>query len=330
MILFSRAAALLLTLFASSGPAAELSVSDIVSAHRTAIDGIHSLDLQVKARSLPAGVDYDYHWTWSGERQRCQHRFLNRKPIRSSVAGIEYPVGTTDATNGPSGYRALLNYSHEDPVDLTEAVDHPASGQIDDRRSGHSLVVDVQSEIGLIIPGKAGEAVSLWELVENARSTELIKSPGDSDADGCYVLEIRVDGAEHSIWLSPQHNFMLKKHRVAATPESAAWSRSVVDFTPLGGGGFLATKLKTIIESKNPLEISTFVEILSANEPIPDEAFEVRFPKGLIVFDNTTGNRIIWGDGKPDKVFESKDAFSAWTKAARQAYFARNPLNRDD
>ena len=167
--------------------------------------------------------------------------------------------------------------------------------------------------------------MSLWEMVENAKSTEIVKSPGDSDADGCYVLEIRVDDAKHLIWLSPQHNFMLKKHRVAATPESVAWSRSVVDFTPLGKEGFLATNLKTIIESKNPIEISTHVDINSANEPIPDEAFEVRFPKGLIVFDNTTSNRIIWGDGKPDKVFESKDAFSAWATKARQAYFARNP-----
>lgn len=303
-----------------------ITVQELAAANREAILRIHSLVVAVEEKSNLPTVNQKYTWTWSGENARCQHHFLNRPPAKGEFSRREFPLGYTDACNGPNGYFALVDYDPAQSVDLQEVVDHPASGVIGVRRvpgTKGRVVVDQVCTLALAVPGADGCAMWLSEAVETAAGSHVTTRPDDEGSDGCFVLELerRDTAGRYRIWVSPAHNFMMKAIKSLSDNNALLWERTVNRFTRLEGENYLATALTT---RDGEIEIATTVNVISMNVPISNDAFDVVFPRGLIVFDETTGKTVIWGDGGPQLAFATKEEFQNWDRSRKEKYAAAN------
>lgn len=312
----------------SSG--APSTVAELADANRSAVEGIHSLILEVESKSQPAAIDRKYRFTWSGDRKRCQLQDFTRQPIKPQFSHREFRMGFTDAYSGPDGVRILMNYDPLEAVDLTVEIDHPAQGRISDVEPGigtKNVVLQQEADFVLGVPDARGIAIPLWDFVAAANSCRVAMQPGDEGSEGCFVLEALVEKAEYKIQLSPDHNFMIKAiHcRNGGKNGGETWSNEVKQFTALGNGNYLGTSIESSLDEK--LRISTTVKVISANSAIPEEDFRVVFPPGLRVNDQTKGKFYIWGEGEPRLTFRTLQEYRDWHTIHKLAWSAANSIS---
>lgn len=305
----------------SSGAA--YTVAELADANRSAVEGIHAMILEVETKSQPPAIDRKYRFTWSGDRKRCQLQDFTRRPIKPLFSHREFRMGFTDASSGPDGVRALMNYDPLEAVDLTVEIDHPAQGRISNVEPGIStknIALQQEADLVLGVPDPRGIAIPLSDFVAAANSCRVAMQPDDEGSEGCFVLEALVGKAEYKIQLSPDHNFMIQAIHCRNGGEK--WSNEVRQFTALGDGNYLGTSIESSLGEESRL--STTVKVISANSPIPEEDFRVVFPPGLRVNDEAKGRFYIWGEGEPRLTFRTLQECRDWHTTQKQAWSAAN------
>ncbi len=309
----------------SSGAA--YTVPELADANRSAVEGIHSLILEVETKSQPAAIHRKYRFTWSGDRKRCQLQDLTRQPIKPQFSHREFQTGFTDAYSGPDGVRALMNYDPLKAVDLAVEIDHPAQGRISGVHPGigtKNIALQQEADLVFGVPDTKGIAIPLSDFVALASSCRVAMQPDDKGSEGCFVLDAVVGKAEYRILLSPDHNFMIKAIHCRNGGEK--WANEVKQFTALGDGNYLGTSLETNIEDSTGenLRIASTVKVISANRAIPDEDFRVVFPPGLRVNDEVKRRFYIWGESEPRLTFRTLQEYRDWHTREKQAWSAAN------
>lgn len=242
---------------------------------------------------------------------------MNEPETTGEMSGMTFRRGFRDACNGPDGYRLLKDFDPDNPYDLEKVVDHPAEGQIGPFfPAAQSVLANCRSEVGLTIEHQSRRTVPLWEVMREATSVRVKRSTEDADTQEHYEIQIETPDAEHEIQLDPQSGYLANYIRTKMKGQNGFFTKSVKSFQHLGDDLYFPSRIETLIldqpGDEDPIKLNSTVHVLSVNRELPKDAFEVRFPRGLVVYDRDERKICIWGDGSPSLRFNTKDDYTAW------------------
>lgn len=268
--------------------------------------------------------DYEYEFWLDGSRQRCKHKWTNKKPMKSPLSGKSYPLGISDNADDGKAYTALHNYGLDKLVDLNENRDIPAGGVIDQSKGGIGLVVDVLSELNLHVPESQAttNSVTVSDFVKDSEKIELSTNSSLSD-DEVMVTITKANGIFEATF-SKTHHYLLTSFVAKKTNNKVIWSRETTKFAKVSNDLSFPESLKsTVFGEDGDIISSTEVQILSLNAKLPETDLVVKFPKGLVVFNQGTGETMIWGDDGPEKTFRDRNEYTLWRQSMERQMISK-------
>jgi hypothetical protein len=298
-------------------------VERIIRANEAAIAAIQSLVVRVRyfqprpgaPPGSPLEVSEEYTYTMDGPRARLaiDAKFTPRRP---DAPPGENP-GYSDTVVDDEGSRAIHGYNPADPPALGEFSSSRAVGFLGRPRSGQQRAFSPDPRVHLlmrILPSK--DSASLAELAATATATRLIADPSRSPRR-CYELRIERPDMNLLVSVDPAVNFMIRRVEFLPTPRSKPAISGFVEadsFQDCGDGAFLPTRLHSeIVGEGSTWRGATECEVVSCNQPLPVDAFTLKFPDWLTVFDEPRGQIHVWGpDDRPRLTFANAEEFHKW------------------
>lgn len=167
-------------------------------------------------------------------------------------------------------------------------------------------------------------------LRELFSSTGNVRAKAGSDGRGEPTWEFNLrdsDSRRFEISLSPSHNYLACK-LVMSTKDGQVYpyfGMLVVEKWQEPKPGIFLPK---VVRSGSPSRPGFLQEIqigdTIVNEPMVDEKFQLDFPSGAAVRDETHANCVyIWGEGKPEMTFKDLKEFDRWKDARKAAILRR-------
>jgi hypothetical protein len=227
-------------------------------------------------------------------------------------------LGLRDNYNGPKGFRSLKSFDPDrPPPDGLEALS-PTTGIIAPKGADNSaLGINPKRYLLVEFMAEGKDDLSLEDYLRTCRRVELRATPSTSPRH-CYEIAAEEAQWSQTISVDPRANFMVR--RLERRPNSSNKSvagfaiSEVVEFQDTGGGVFLPTKIVDRIKFPNGIRVTRLdSKVLSVNQPLPDDAFEIKFSDGLFVIDSLAGKFHVWGpDDKPRMTFETAADYQKW------------------
>ena len=144
------------------------------------------------------------------------------------------------------------------------------------------------------------ERLTLTELFARFDVTKVETEGRGPDAD--LIFRVKMDGELVSFWVSPRHNFLVRKRGWVSEKADLHSETEVVRFHEPEPGVFFPARVEsttTAAGSRVPIRTITYSEV-ALNKPYPPDIFVLKFPRGAYLlnqFKNQTYETD--EDGKP-------------------------------
>jgi hypothetical protein len=311
-------AAFLLCGLVAGQPSPPLSLQQVLRANTAAGSSIRSIHVTIEVAnrfpmpdSAPTEPVLTYVETWykDGEEERLRTEWKRGPQPHNS-----------DAYNGGKGYRWIQDYDPNFDPPLSESVARPAMGEMGSTFLEKPMNLDPRGHCWWMYELR-GKLLTLEEYAGAVTGSRLTATPATS-AKGCY--EVFVPAAERDMvfFVDPAAGFWIRRVEggpVKEGPGAGAkhtFVSEVEEFTDCGNGIHfpLRADSTTIMpdgEAKPLLRLRFTVH--SVNQPIPAEAFKIKFVEWLRVLDRRTGEYHVWGPGDEPKLsFANQKKYLEW------------------
>lgn len=313
--------ALLMLAFVGVDAPSRVEVDRLIRAHEATIDSIRTLRVHVEYASkrptfFDEGVDAkdgEYDWTLDGEDERI--RMVDLHQPRTDE-GDE--PGHKDQMNRGDRFKALIGLDSSNPPELGEFSVARAQGVIAPRQSA-PLALGQTPRVHCLWRINVGDReLGLADACRAARSVDLVAEPSEA-SKGRYELRLEFPEGVVRCWLDPEAGFLLGRveHDLLAKKDRPA-VHNVMEadgFRAFAGGVFFPTVVRcALTEREKTMTYRYGFEVESINEPLPADAFEMRFPDWLRVVDVGTGKFHVWGPAdEPRLTFVTNQEFQDWS-----------------
>jgi hypothetical protein len=302
----------------------EPAIRDILEAHRTNAESVASMKARVRIAFQGKDprlteLSHEFVYVKQGSHERYTKRLTSPLIVEGEFSRLPFESGRLDVQNGPSGFKSLVGFNGQLDEEGMVPADSPAHGLIGPSRisvgHGHSWI---PFHLGLeVLCLDESKTVPLRTLCGQADHVSLVERP-TKENQNCFIIDIQVPSGSHRIWLSPEHNFAIR--RMDWTGEKR-FSLQVNDFHHREGVFICRSwKARQVAENGYAVTMDGLVDLISLNQAIPDEDLYVVFPVGLPFTDQHVGKSGIWGDGKPARMFQSNAEATDWNTDRKLAY----------
>jgi hypothetical protein len=281
--------------------------------HRQAREAITSIHLAIQGKNTiwekgknAETVSARAEWWQSGQsfRRREQTR-ERRRPIRLKAGEKPSKLVDLETTTDISSLDGLA-------TDL-ETVETKDPG-VDSKEIGASIALARGVEDGWLSPWRRtgffvsdSPSVSLLDILE---SRDWVKDAASVSLDGEPCIYVRCAGPNEvkvQAWLSVRHGFWVKRLLMSKAFDGPPdWERENDSFKEYPNGvyfpGHAVTRSYDLVNgvAKPTLIMEAFFEVLSINEPIPEESLRVTIPEGTPTQDHRNDTLFVMGpNGQP-------------------------------
>jgi hypothetical protein len=283
----------------------------LIRKHQSQLDAIRTLDLAVRAdRSDDGGRSWRLEGTVLWRRDQQRHRFISTRHGGASAFGEIGRAASHDCDIDGEESREIVK-----PVPPLSGSLRPENnyGHVRARITGPRTAIGIEGAplwLFFMVDGSH----TLMQLFERAPQKHL---EGTVSYDGVELQRIRLEdesGRIYFLYLDPARNYALVRREVQARDASdIEWVNRVVESKEVIPGIHIPTRVE--IRSKNePTILDVRVTSVTVNEPLPVDAFNFDFPAGARVRNDETGERYIWGVGKPALTFADAESFREWER----------------
>ncbi len=285
----------------SSAGQADDRLAHLIKAHCRSVSSIVSMHLDLDTAYEFGGKEvnhYSYEWVYGLTDEAIRFKQETQTKM-GEFTQLKFSYGNRSYYNGSRGYIALQDFDGQ-LIDGVLPPDSPASARIDGRQPAIGAG-DGWVELGLRIGGTPSLA-----LDDLSRDGEMRNHRRDS-------VTISKDGFDYEIVFDPD------KAMMAGYKKSKNGKRyhqlMVEEFVEVPKFGYFPSRIRSVLsENDAELTIQTSVRVHSINTALKPSLFEVELPNEVPFFDAATGKSGIWGQGKPELYFASKDEAIAWGK----------------
>lgn len=287
----------------------------LVDANSNATGMIHTLDLEYRmerqfADRRPASQNQlqEYRWTKAGQRERFT--FI-RHDVKPTLDGR--PQGLMDVVLDGSKYQLLGNWDPKRPQRISPEQQGTVMAHMGPQTNVNPAGPSPAAHFLFAVDYPPGR--SLAELVRVSRHAAV---KGTSTVGGHQTWVIGAESPEEGdrktffeIHLDPKVNYMVCKvvkdkpmaKRANSKNVGITSTTEVVRFAEVKEGLFFPIQLTGTSSSTPSATVQTTVTSVRINDPLPDDAFRIEFPKYALVEDYALADgkaRVhIWGEAKP-------------------------------
>lgn len=307
-----------------------LTLKEVAEANEASISSIRSLAVRVRCSQSKAGGPLaeteNYFYRTQGPEERLT---LNRIGLPATETGDN--MGYSDTYNGPRGMKSIVGYDPAHPPKLGESSLSGAQGNLGPRFMGARRPTSIPRNQLLLEVAYSAQSWTLKDLIATS-SARLVATPSTSSRH-CYEIQVTRPDVGFHVSVDPAANFMIRRLEIApsaATKPKVSVFLEVESFQDCGAEVFIPTLIQgEMREGEAITRIRTECEVITCNQTLPTDAFEMVFPDWLRVVDQNSGKIHYWGpDNKPRLTFENAEEHRRWWRPrfnkAMQARYARH------
>ena len=302
-----------------SGPETDGRLAAVLKQHERYLQAFRSLRVELVADvSRDGGKSWKRHAEGTWRKDGSRHRFT------STLFVYEVPEadGSTSTSFDPYFLDMFFDEEHcrELSYPASQPKDEPPSPSNGYNRI-RAAIVDPPSWFGnrvgpLWLFFTADSRYSLPQHAEMGSKIRLVEKAGRGDPD-LPTIELTPDyddDLKYRLVLDPAKGYAIVQREtlLKRSGEQLAIHRVVESAEVMPGIHF--PKRVRITSTRDDTVLDVRVTALTVNQPIADEAFVVKFPKGAMVVNQQNDEIYIWGEDEPALVFKSYDEFAAWER----------------
>lgn len=282
-----------------------LNLEQIVARHQASIEAIHTIDVNLVLNVYSSGKSKsvsmqsrEIRWSKMGSRQR-----LRMKLDMDGNAADKQKVLHYDSFVDAARLQTLEGWSPEAPPVITPLDNQDVQGTIEPFPGNFPAPqVDPASLLNMKFDMAVGDPPrSLKDLIGSRKESVKI-ADATIDGDPVYRLTIpyhdrngETGRAAYEIDIDPKNGFLARRVVTRATdlsidksPPMSFRNETIVEkYETFPEGILIPSRLKSLSFRGNSSEPDTSAEVIATtkvvNEPLPDDAFDFKFPEHCIV-----------------------------------------------
>lgn len=320
--------ALAFAILAFKEPPHELTLREVVKANKGSINAIHSFHVTIeRADNLPVGSEppplqvqpsYTIDLYRDGARQRVRIIWL-RGP---------HPNSIDDEYNGPEGFKALRNHDPDFKPVLSESIDGPARGELDNTRIMEEAFTYDARDLCYMGFLKNHRFVTLEEYVAAYPRSTLVATPTSSKLGYYEILTLEEvntptdkDIRDLRVFVDPKVGFWIRRIERGPLKKSTSPGdkhttiTEVQEFKDCGQGIFWpmrATSITRLTGATAGVDSHVRYNLHLINQTVPQEDFEIHFPDWIRIYDRPARKVMIWGPENKARMTFTPAEYEEW------------------